>query len=127
MLPPTATVATAVLVIERSGPCTVVCTVAELFAALLSGGVLLVVAVLATSAPLARPAFAFTVKVNCPLPPGAREAMLQLTTPVAPTAGVTQVQPTGEVSETNVVPTGVVSFIVTVVAVEVPALVTVIV
>lgn len=59
--------------------------------------------------------------------PGARLAMVELTVPVPPTAGVVLDQPPGEVRETKVVPGGSASFSETDVAELGPLLVTVIV
>ena len=50
-----------------------------------------------------------TTRVKGALAAEARVAMVQDTVPVAPTAGVEQLQPPGLVSETNVVPAGRVS------------------
>lgn len=50
-----------------------------------------------------------TTKLNTPLPAGT-EARLQLTTPLAPTAGVVQAQPEAALSDTKVVLAGSVSF-----------------
>ena len=93
------------MVMERSataGPVAVV-AVALLFAGLESIDVDEIVAVL-LMVPTAPPLTA-TTRVNVALP-GANAALLQVTGPVEPTAGVAQLQPAGEESETNVVAGG---------------------
>lgn len=72
--------------------------------------------------PVAVPAFTFVTSVNEAVEPepAARVAMLQLTVPVAPTAGVVQVQVPGLARETKVVFVGIASVKVTVVAVAGP-------
>jgi hypothetical protein len=75
--------------------------------------------------PLA-PVATLTTSVKTTLP-GASEATEQEIVPLAPTAGVVHVQPTGEVSDTNVVFAGSGSDSATVVALLGPALLTVIV
>jgi hypothetical protein len=70
--------------------------------------VVLAVAVLAMMVPAAIPGSIATTSVKTALP-GASVAMEQFTVPPAPTAGVVQDQPPGDVSETNVVPAGRVS------------------
>ena len=57
--------------------------------------------------------------------PGARVVAVQETVPVPPTAGVVQLQPAGEESETKLVPAGRVSETATVAALLGPALLTV--
>jgi hypothetical protein len=66
--------------------------------------------------PVAVPAFTFVIRVNAAAEPAARLAMLQLTVPVAPTAGVEQLHAAGLASETKVVLVGIASVNVTVVA-----------
>ena len=66
--------------------------------------------------PVAVPAFTFVTSVNEAVEPAARVAMLQVTVPVAPTAGVEQLHAAGLVSETKVVLVGIASVKVTVVA-----------
>src|SRR5207245_6333828 len=62
--------------------------------------------------------------VNVVVAPLARDAVVQLTVPVEPTAGVVQVQPAGCVSDWKVVSAGRGSFIVTLAAAFGPPLVT---
>ena len=62
--------------------------------------------------------------VNVAVAPLARDAVVQLTVPVEPTAGVVQVQPAGCVSDWKVVSAGRGSFIVTLAAAFGPPLVT---
>jgi hypothetical protein len=61
------------------------------------------------------PASTATASVNTSLPAFAKVAMLHVTVPVPPTAGVTQDQPAGVASDWKVVPAGSGSVIVTVV------------
>lgn len=63
-----------------------------------------------------------SVKTELPNP---AEAFEQLTVPPEPTAGVVQVQPPGELNDTNVVPAGNVSLMFAVAALLGPAFVTV--
>jgi hypothetical protein len=102
---------------------TVVPAVAELLAADGSEVVVATIAVL-FSAPAAE---VFTTSVNMAGAPEARLAIVHVTVPPAPTAGVVHSHPATEVSETNVVPAGSVSFKLTPAAAEGPALLTVIV
>src|SRR5688500_18489718 len=61
------------------------------------------VAVSVITVPPAVPESTFTTRVNTSLAEAATLGLLQLTVPVAPTAGVVQLHPPGEVSEVNVV------------------------
>ena len=54
-----------------------------------------------------------TMSVNVAVSPDASEGFVQFTMPLAPTAGVVQLQPAGAESEVNVVPIGRTSFIAT--------------
>lgn len=103
---------------------TTVGAVAELLALLGSGVALAIVAVL-----LRLPATVGRMtRVNVAAgAPEARVAMVHVTVPPAPTAGVVQAQPAGEVSDWNVVFAGSMSVIVSIEAGDGPALVTVIV
>jgi hypothetical protein len=106
-LVPGVTVAGAVFVTETSAETlTVVVAVAELLPGVGSGVVLDVVAVL-DSVPVA-PVGTLTTSEKVALAPEAIEAMVQLTVPPAPTAGVVQLNagPAVCVEETNVVPAG---------------------
>ena len=94
---------------------TVVVAVAELFPAT-GSSVDVTLAVLLTTVPLGVAAFTFTTSVKDPLPFAGSVAMVQFTVPVPPTAGVVQLHPAGDVSETNVVFAGRVSESATVVA-----------
>jgi len=94
---------------------TVVVAVAELFPAT-GSSVDVTLAVLLTIVPFGVAAFTFTTSVKDPLPLAGRVAMVQLTVPVPPTAGVVQVHPAGDVRDTNVVFAGRVSDRATVVA-----------
>src|SRR5512132_2316713 len=94
---------------------TVVVAVAELFPAA-GSSVDVTLAVLLTIVPLGVAAFTFTTSAKDPLPLAGRVAMVQLTVPVPPTAGVVQVHPAGDVRDTNVVVAGRVSDRATVVA-----------
>jgi hypothetical protein len=73
--------------------------------------------------PVAVPAFTFVTRMNEPVEPLARVAMLQVIVPVAPTAGVEQPHVPGLVRETNVVFVGIASVKLTVAAVAGPLLV----
>ena len=84
------------------------------------------VAVLLSTVPALTPAPTCATRVNAALPM-ANDAFVQLTAPAAPTAGVVQLQPAGEVSDTKVVPVGKVSDSDTVDALLGPALLAVIV
>jgi hypothetical protein len=94
---------------------TVVVAVAELFPATGSSADV-TFAVLLTIVPFGVAAFTFTTSVKDPLPFAGSVAMVQFTVPVPPTAGVVQLHPAGDVSETNVVFAGRVSDNATVVA-----------
>jgi hypothetical protein len=76
---------------------TVVVAVAESLAAFASFPVTLTLAVF----PIVPPEVVVTTSVKAPDAPDDRPAFEQLTVPLAPTAGVVQVHPAGEVSETN--------------------------
>ena len=81
------------------------------------------VAVLLIKVPAATPASTCTTKVNAALPI-ASEATEHETVPAAPTAGVVQIQPAGDASDTKVVPAGRVSARVTDAALLGPMLLT---
>jgi hypothetical protein len=81
-----------------------------------------IVAVFVIVAPA--PALIATIKVKTALP-GGNEAIVHVTVPPEPTAGVVQLQPAGEVTETKLVPAGNTSVRVNVEAVLGPALLTV--
>lgn len=66
--------------------------------------------------PVAVPAFTCVTRVKAAVAPAATLAMLQLTVPVPPTAGVEQLHEAGLTSETKVVFVGMASVNVTVVA-----------
>ena len=70
--------------------------------------------------PVAVPAFTFVTRVNDPLEPAAKVAMLHVTVPVPPTAGVIQPHAPGLASDTNVVLVGIASVNLTVVAADGP-------
>ena len=110
MLLPAATGSGAsVFVIERSADApTVVVAVALLLPGVASVVLDEIVAVFDSTVPLAVDGATFTTSVNAALPV-AKLAFVQLTVPPAPTAGVVQLQPPGDESETNVVPAGSVS------------------
>ena len=93
-----------VFVTERSAdwPTTVVVAVALLFAGVGSVVDALTVAVLEMTVPFAVAAFTATTSVNVELP-GLKLAIVQEIAPVAPTAGVVQLQPPGDDNATNVV------------------------
>ena len=90
---------------------TVVVAVAELFAGVGSFVGELAAAVLVIVAPLATLALTFTTTVKAATAPAGSEAMLQLTVPPAPTAGLVHEKagPVFWARETNVVPAGRVS------------------
>ena len=73
--------------------------------------------------PVAVPAFTFVTRVNEAADPAAKLAMLQVTVPVAPIAGVEQLHEPGNARETKVVLVGIASVKVTVMAVAGPLLV----
>jgi hypothetical protein len=117
----------AFLVIARSAePLTVVEAVALLFPEAKSAVAVETVAVLLIVEPAALAATR-TVSVKVAVDATAREALVQETLPVAPTAGVVQVNPAGDASETNVVFAGSVSARVTFTAAFGPLFVTAIV
>ena len=103
----------------------VVFAVAVLLPGVGSAVVVVTVAVLLT-VPVV-PAPTSTTRVNTSLAPEATEGLVQLTVPVAPTAGVVQVQPAADVNELKVTPAGNGSFNADVTAAFGPALPTVIV
>jgi hypothetical protein len=70
--------------------------------------------------PVAVPASTFATNVNAPDTPDASEAIVQVIVPVAPTAGVLQLQVPGFANETKVVFVGIASVKLTVVAVDGP-------
>src|SRR5579859_170886 len=113
-------------VVTRSA-CVAVATtsaaVALLFAVFGSEIAELTVAVSLMAVPAAVPALTCNVRVKVPVP-GAKEESLQVMVPADPTAGVTQPHPAGNVIAWKFVLGGVVSVIVTVVAVLGPAFVT---
>ena len=101
---------------ERSAPVeTVVLAVAELFPDTGSSAEV-TAAVFAITDPPAVAAFTFTTSVKAALALAGKVAIEQLTEPVPPTAGVVQLQPAGELRDTNVVLAGSVSERATVVA-----------
>src|SRR4029453_8765774 len=77
---------------------TVVVAVAELFPAAGSSADVML-AVLVTNVPFGVAAFTFTTSVKDPVPFAGSVAIVQLTVPVPPTAGVSQVPPAGDVRE----------------------------
>ena len=98
------------MVTDRSavGTCTVVVAVPLSLPGFGSDVAEVAVAVFERTVPFATEESTATVRVKTALP-AAREAMEQETVPAAPTAGVVQLQPPGELSETKVVPAGRVS------------------
>ena len=129
VVPPGVTLVTpSVLVIARSAltgaPITVSASLAALLAGTGSAVAELTVAVLVITVPPATAMPTLTVRLNAALPPAARVAMVQVTVPPAPTAGVTHDQPGAAVSDTKVVPAGSVSARVAPVAASGPALAT---
>src|SRR5262245_34708790 len=82
------------------------------------------VAVVLRTVPFAIPAPTFTTSVKDTLAPADSAALVQLTVPVAPTAGVVQLHPAGELRDTKVVPAGRESARATVVALAAVRLVT---
>src|SRR5438445_445134 len=106
----------ALLVIARSAAWTVVVAVAVLLRRLGSEVVEVTVAVLEIVVPSGVLGLTWTTMVNVAVAPLARDAVVQLTVPVEPTAGVVQVQPAGCVSDWKVVSAGRGSFIVTLAA-----------
>ena len=116
-----------VLVMLRSADAlTVVVAVAELLAGLPSPVADVTVAVLLSTVPATTVGATAVVSVNTGLPT-ANDALLQVTAPPLPTAGVVHDQPATAGSETNVVPAGKVSLHDAVLATSGPALETVIV
>jgi hypothetical protein len=118
--------AVATSVIDRSD-CVASVTPAVALAELLAESESLLAPTVAVSVmmvPAEVPAFTFTTAEKFAAALTASVATLQLMVPVAPTAGVEQLHPTGEVSDTNVVFAGIGSLNVTVVADSVPWFVT---
>src|SRR5438445_235074 len=91
----------ALLVIGWSAAWTVVVAVAVLLRRLGSEVVEVTVAVLEIVVPSGVLGLTWTTMVNVAVAPLARDAVVQLTVPVEPTAGVVQVQPAGCVSDWN--------------------------
>src|SRR5436309_2164144 len=112
----------ALLVIARSAAWTVVVAVAVLLRRLGSEVVEVTVAVLEIVVPSGVLGLTWTTMVNVAVAPLARDAVVQLTVPVEPTAGVVQVQPAGCVSDWKVVCGGRGSLMVTLTAAFGPAL-----
>ena len=109
------------------GQATVVLKVAVLFAKLGSFVVLATVAVLVTVVPPVTPAPKCVTKVKVAVAPLAKEGIVAVTVPAAPTAGLVGVQPAGADRDWNVNPEGRTSVRVTLCAASGPLLVTVIV
>jgi hypothetical protein len=103
---------------------TVVVAMTELFAGFASATAEEAVAVFEITVPLVVAGFTFRTIVNDALAPEMRLALVQLTAPVPPAAGVVQVHPSTEEIETNVVFAGVESESVTPVASSGPRFVT---
>ena len=124
---PAVTVVTpSLLVTERSADvATVVVVVALSLAAFGSLVAAETVAVLLMTVPAATLAPTWTMSVKVWVAPAARLAIVQVTVPLPPTAGVVQLKPAGAVSETKVVPAGRVSVRLTLWAALGPALATV--
>jgi len=99
---------------------TVVVAVAVLFAVLGSLDVAAIVDEFVMTVVFGVPALTLTTRVNEALAPAARLAMVQLTVPVPPTAGVEHDQPAAKVSDTNVVLVGTTSLSVRLVAPDGP-------
>src|ERR1700693_2077923 len=70
--------------------------------------------------PVAAPAFTFVTRVNEPLEPAARVAMVHVTVPVPPTSGVVQLHEPGLARDTKVVLVGIASVNLTVAAADGP-------
>jgi hypothetical protein len=94
------------LVIETSTELTVVVVVALSFSGDGSVVVVLMVAVLTKVVPEAVPLGIFPTSVKFPEAPAGSEAIVQLTKPFAPTAGVVHAYPAGALSDTNVMVPG---------------------
>src|SRR5438093_701212 len=114
----------ALLLIARSAARTLVVAVAVLLATSGSKVVELTVAVLAIVLPSGAVGLTWTTRVNVAVAPLASVAVVQLTVPVEPAAGVVQVQPAGVGIDWKVVSGGSRSFIVTLAAAFGPALLT---
>lgn len=115
------------MVIDRSADAaTVVVAVALSLPILGSGVVDDTVAVFESTVPAATDGSTATTKVNA-AGPGANDAFEHDTVPLAPTAGVVQLQPPGDANDTKVVPAGKVSLNEAAAALLGPAFVTVIV
>ena len=94
------------LVIDNSAIVpTVVVAVALLLPGLPSADAEVIAAVFDSTLPPATAASTATTRVNAELPT-AKLACVQSTVPLAPTAGVVQLQPAGDVKDTKLVPTG---------------------
>src|SRR5882724_7293040 len=117
----------ALLLIARSAARTVVVAVAVLLARLGSKVVELTVAVLAIVLPSGAAGLTWTARVKVAVAPLASVAVVQLTVPGEPAAGVVHAQPAGVGIDWNVVSGGSGSFMVTLAAAFGPALLTVIV
>jgi hypothetical protein len=118
----------AVFVMLRSAlGCTGVVTLAVLLPELLSGVLLETLAVFVILEPVAVPELTFTTKLKVAVAPAARVALVQVTVPVPPAAGVVQVKvgPAVWVSDTKVVFVGMGSLSWTLCASDGPALLTV--
>jgi hypothetical protein len=116
------------LVTTRSGSvvtATVVVAIALLFAVEDSGVGVATVAVFEMIVPAARPPLTVTTSVKVAGPPGATEALVAVTVPVPPTAGVEVIHPTGALKEEKVVFAGTASVSDTLAADAVPLFVTV--
>src|SRR5438067_1379997 len=114
----------AVLVIARAAARTVVVAAAALLAGSGSKVAELTVAVLEMTVPSGAAGLTWTARVKVAVAPLAIDAVVQLTVPVDPAAGVVQVEPRGVGMEWKVVSAGSASFIATLAAVFGPALLT---
>src|SRR5216117_40748 len=117
----------ALLLIAKSAARTLVVAVAVLFRRFVSKVVELTVAVLAIVLPSSAAGLTWTARVKVAVAPMASVAVVQLTVPGEPAAGVVQLQPAGVGIDWNVVCGGNGSFMVTLAAAFGPALLTVIV
>src|SRR5437016_6230298 len=113
---------------SANGVLTMVVRVALLFAGFASIVALVTAAVLVMVVPSDVPGFTFTTSVRtCGAARAWSVEKLQVTVPVRPEAGLTQVQPAGAVIETIVVEPGATSVTTTLLALSGPAFVTLIV
>src|SRR5437762_2324905 len=103
---------------------TVVVVAAVLLARFGSNVIELTVAVLEMMVPSGAAGLTWTARVKVAVAPLAIHAVVQLTVPVDPAAGVVQVQPAGVVMDWKVVSAGSTSLIATLAAVFGPALLT---